>query len=65
MDEPKSFASIQKQVIWGIQVIKCSKICVLLRNWIDDYIIYFNDIILPLGDIDSTFILGNFNGRQN
>ena len=65
MDEPKSFASIRKQVIWGNQFIKCNRNFLLFKNWIDDDIMYINDIISPLGEMDSTFILGKLNGRQN
>lgn len=65
MEKPKSFASIRKQVIWGNQFIKCKINFLLFKNWIDDDIIYINDIISPAGEIDSTFILEELRGRQN
>ena len=64
-DEPKSFASIRKQILWGNQFIKWDRKCLLYKNWIDDNILYVNDIISPAGEIDTALILNKLQQKQN
>ena len=65
MDEPKSFADIRKQILWGNQFIKWNRKCLLYKNWIDDNILYINDIISPAGEIDTALILQKLQSKQN
>ena len=64
-DEPKSFASIRTQFLWGNQFIKWDRKCLLYKNWIDDNILYVNDIISPAGEIDTALILDKLQQKQN
>ena len=64
-DEPKSFVNIRKQVIWGNRFIKWNGKCLLYKNWIDDNMLYVNDIISPAGEIDTTWILEKLHVKQN
>ena len=65
MDEPKSFADIRKQILWGNQFIKWNRKCLLYKTWIDDNILYINDIISPAGEIDTALILQKLHSKQN
>ena len=64
MDEPKSFADIRKQILWGNQFIKWNRKCLLYKNCIDDNILYINDIISPAGEIDTALILQKLHSKQ-
>ena len=49
---------IRNQIIWGNKFIKRNSQCLLFKHWINDGIIYVNDLLNQDGDIDANIVLG-------
>ena len=64
-DTPKSFVDLRSQVIWGNQLIQHKNKCLFYNHWINDNIIYVNDLLNQNGEIDANIILGKLKNRCN
>ena len=62
---PKTFVDIRNQIIWGNKFIKRNSQCLLFKHWINDGIIYVNDLLNQDGDIDANIVLGKLSSRRN
>ena len=61
---PENFLDIRKQVIWGNQYIKNQGKSLYFKHWIEEDIIFINDIIDDKGEI-SKKILDKLKRKQN
>ena len=64
-DTPKTFADIRNQVIWGNKFIQHNNRCLFYKHWMNDNIIYINDLLNRNGDIDVNLILSKLTNQQN
>ena len=63
-DTPKSFADIGNQVIWGKTFIQHNYRCLFYKHWMNDNIIYINDLLNQNGDIGVNLILSKLTNQQ-
>jgi hypothetical protein len=54
---PSNFRTVRQEIIWGNQHIKFKNKSLIYLNWINDGIIFINDIIDHEGKLSENFIL--------
>jgi hypothetical protein len=54
---PSNFRTIRQEIIWGNQHIKFKNKSLIYFNWINDGIIFINDIVDHKGKLSENFIL--------
>ena len=62
---PKNFLDVRKQVIWGNNFIRLNRKCLFFKNWIQNDIIYINDIIDNQGFISENLILAKLSNKED
>ena len=62
---PTKFYDIRKQVIWGNNLIRFNKKCLFFHNWIQNDLIYINDIIDQRGFISEDLIFSKLNKKED
>lgn len=63
--DPESFLDIRNQILWGNHLIRFRGKCLIYKNWINDKIIYVNDLLNKNGEIDSKLIYNKLSNKQN
>ena len=62
---PSNFRTIRQEIIWGNQHIKFKNKSLIYLNWINDGIIFINDIIDHEGKLSENFILKKLSLKTN
>ena len=60
-----NFITIRQEIIWGNQHIKSKNASLTYFNWINDGIIFINDIIDHEGKLSENFMLKNLSLKTN
>jgi N-acetylglucosamine-6-phosphate deacetylase len=62
---PSNFRTVRQEIIWGNQHIKFKNKSLIYLNWINDGIIFINDIIDHEGKLLENFILKKLSLKTN
>ena len=63
--QPKTFAEIRSQLLWGNDFIKHNNRVLTFHNWIKSDILFINDILNEHGKIDENVILEKLHNKSN
>ena len=63
--KPQTFREIRQEIIWGNKYIKFYGKSLIYNNWINDNIIFINDIIDQKGCISQNHILDKLSKKSN
>ena len=63
--EPDNFRKIRQELIWGNKYIKFQGKCLIYSTWINDNILFVNDLIDNSGEISQNFLLDKLTSKGN